>query len=238
MNPVSRISQTDAAVEQIKTFLLSDNIQVGEKLPTEKKLCETLRVGRSTIREAIRVLQVMGYVKIYPGRGAFLAAKELNNASPGIVSWFESHEVEIQHVVEVRMALEVLAVKLAVERASQAELEIIDDRRRDFEDTLAREEYAELTQKDVAFHMSIFGAAKNELLMEMIRGVNDAFQEFRTNSFLIKEHAANAVIPHRDITRAMFLRESEFAQVLMRRHMEKILEDREAAVKSRELAAR
>ncbi|MDR1518818.1 MAG: FadR family transcriptional regulator [Planctomycetota bacterium] len=234
MNQVTRISQTDAAVEQIKEYLLTGKIQVGEKLPTEKMFCQVLKVGRSTVREALRVLQVMGYVKMLPGRGAFLAAKQLDNASPGIVSWFDSHKVQSQDVVEVRMALETLSIRLAVKRALPQDLRDIDNCRQRYEDALAKEEYGKLGQFDEAFHQAIAVSAKNDLLIDLNKSVSLAFFEYRRNSFLIKEHAANAVIPHRDITAALFARDGDLAQLLMIRHLERILADRETSIKNYE----
>lgn len=234
MYPVTRISQTDAAVEQIKGFLLSDSIGVGDKLPTEKALCGTLQVGRSTVREALRVLQVMGYVKIHSGRGAFLASKHLDAAAPSLISWLDSNRVRVRDVVEVRLALETLAARLAVEQSGHEGIEEIDRRRQSFETSLENGEYEKLAKLDEEFHQGIVDASRNDLLIGINRMVSSAFLEYRIHSFRIKEHAANAIIPHRDITAAMRLRDGDLAQLLIRRHLEKVLADQESVVKKGE----
>ncbi|MDR1520316.1 MAG: FadR family transcriptional regulator [Planctomycetota bacterium] len=236
MKPVTRVSQTDVVVDQIKDFLLSDQIQIGDKLPTEKEFCETLRVGRSTVREAIRALQVMGYVKIYPGRGAFLETKNLDDATPSIVSWLESNKVQVEDIVEVRIGLETLAAKLASERATPEDFAALDRIRLAFEEALVNAEYEKLSELDEQYHQALIDAAKNNLLTVLNKVVSVAFVEFRKNSFRIKEHAANAVIPHRDILNALRIRDADLAQVFVRRHLEKIREDRENTVKRRESA--
>ena len=236
MKPVTRVSQTDVVVEQIKEFLLSDAIQVGQKLPTEKEFCETLRVGRSTVREAIRALQVMGYVKIYPGRGAFLETKDLDDATPAIVSWLASNKVQVEDIVEVRIGLETLAAKLATERATAEDLDALDRVRLAFEEALVSADYEKLGKLDEEYHQTLIDASKNYLLTALNKVVAVAFVEFRDKSFRIKEHAANAVIPHRDILNALRLRDADLAQVFVRRHLEKIREDRENTVKRRESA--
>ncbi|MDR1533903.1 MAG: FadR family transcriptional regulator [Planctomycetota bacterium] len=236
MKPVTRVSQTDVAVDQIKYFLLSDRIEVGDKLPTEKEFCETLCVGRSTVREAIRALQVMGYVKIYPGRGAFLETKNLDDATPPIVSWLESNKVQVEDIVEVRIGLETLAAKLASERATAEDFIALDKVRLAFEEALVNSEYDRLGELDEKYHQTLVDASKNNLLAVLNKVVSVAFLEFRKNSFRIKEHGANAVIPHRDILNALRLRDADLAQVFVRRHLEKIREDRENTVKRRESA--
>lgn len=234
MKPLVRVSQTDVVVDQIKRFLLSDRIQEGEKLPTEKELCETLKVGRSTVREAIRALQVMGYVKIYPGRGAFLATKELNDPTPSTASWLATNKVQIEDVVEVRIGLETMAARLAVARASEADLNALDRVRLDYEEALFNSEYEKLSKLDELFHQTMVEAAKNPVLTSINKIINVAFAEFRSNSFRIKEHAANAVLPHRDILGALRARDADLAQVFVLRHLEKVREDRDNAIKKGE----
>lgn len=234
MKPIVRVSQTDVVVEQIKRFLLSDRIVIGEKLPTEKELCETLKVGRSTVREAIRALQVMGYVKIHPGRGAFLAAKQLDEASPSTVSWFATNKIQVEDIVEVRIALETLAARLAVVRATDADLNALDRVRLEYEEALFNSEYDKLGKLDELFHQTMVDAAKNPILISINKMIGGAFAEFRNNSFGIKEHAANAVIPHRDILNALQARDADLAQVFVLRHLEKIREDRDKTIKKGE----
>lgn len=234
MKPVIRTSQTDVVVEQIKTFLQSDDIAIGEKLPTEKELCITLQVGRSTVREAIRALQVMGYLKIHPGRGAFLVNKNLDDATPAIVSWLANNKIQIEDIVEVRVGLETLAAKLAVERATEEDFNKLDRIRVQFEEALVNNEYDRLGKLDEDYHQALIEASKNSLLAVLNKMVSVAFTEFRSNSFQIKEHAANAVIPHRDIVKALRLRDTDMAQVFVRRHLEKIREDKDNTIKRRE----
>ena len=78
MKEIQRISITDAVVDNIKEMIEAEEYKVGEKLPAEAKLCEMFKVSRTSVREALRVLQALGYVENKPGKGAFVAA----NCSP------------------------------------------------------------------------------------------------------------------------------------------------------------
>ncbi|MEG1844375.1 MAG: FadR/GntR family transcriptional regulator [Clostridia bacterium] len=224
------MSQIDMVVSQLKEFFKSDVIQEGDKLPNEKELCETLCVGRSTLRESIRALEVMGYVKIYPGRGAFLAQKKLDNATSSVIQWLSDNKPRVNDVVEIRMALENLAVKLAVERASEEQLAHIDACRVAFEKALEAQKYDDLGQYDAAFHQSIVEATGNDLLNVISRIVMFAFADFREHSFRLSEHAANAIMPHREIASAIENRDVELAQLQMSRHLQKILVDMNASL--------
>ena len=77
------------------------------------KLCDQMGVSRTCVREAIRVLQAVGYVEIRPGKGAFVAdyQKSTDNSS----LWYDVEGVKIFMIfMEVRMAIETLSVRLAV----------------------------------------------------------------------------------------------------------------------------
>ncbi len=230
MQPIERVSQTDMVVKELTKFFLTDAIAEGDKLPTEMDLCERLRVGRSTVREAVKALQVMGYVKIEPGRGAFLKRKNLDTPVHTILSWLGSRKVEVAEFIEVRMQLEPLAVRLAVERGSDEEIARIDEIRQEYERTLESGPFDEAIGKrlgdlDANFHAAIGEASHNGLLIELNNLVIQAFEKFRTRTFRVESHARNAVSPHRAIIAALQKRDEAAAQRCMKSHLFKALED-------------
>ena len=72
MQAIDKVSVVQQAVEQLKTYISSNDLEVGQKLPTEKELCAQLAIGRGSLREALRILAATGYVSQQPGRGAFV----------------------------------------------------------------------------------------------------------------------------------------------------------------------
>jgi GntR family transcriptional repressor for pyruvate dehydrogenase complex len=92
-----------------------------------------LSVGRSTVREALRIMEAMGFIEIRPGRGAFVLRNAEDDLSP-LAAWFAEHATEVRDYVEVRMAIEPLAMRLMVDRATPEEIAGIEavhrDRRR------------------------------------------------------------------------------------------------------------
>jgi len=230
MQPIERVSQTDMVVKELTHYFLSDAINEGDKLPTEMELCERLRVGRSTLREAIKALQVMGYVNIQPGRGAFLQRKSLDLPVHRILSWLGSRKAEVADIIEVRMQIEPFAARLAVERGNDDDIARIDAIRREYEQILASGPFTEsigeqLGELDARFHSAIGEASHNVLLIEINNLVIESFKEFRARSFKVENHAKNAVAPHRKIIAALQKRDAAGAQRDMKNHMFKILED-------------
>ncbi|MEO8411780.1 MAG: FCD domain-containing protein [Propionivibrio sp.] len=230
MQPIERVSQTDRVVKELTRFFLTDAIKEGDKLPTEMDLCERLRVGRSTVREAVKALQVMGYVKIEPGRGAFLQRKRLDLPVHRLLSWLGSRKAEVADIIEVRMQLEPLAARLAVERGSDEEIARIDSIRFEYEQILASGPFSErigaqLGELDARLHGAIGEASQNMLLIDLNNLVIEAFKEFRARTFRVENHARNAVAPHRKIVAMLQKRDALKAQRYMKDHLFKTLED-------------
>lgn len=230
MKPIARVSQTDMIVKELTAWFQTDAIAAGDKLPTEMELCDRLQVGRSTLREAIKALQVMGYVTIEPGRGAFLKRKNLDNPVHQLLSWLGSRKTEVADLIEVRMQIEPFAARLAVERGSDADIARIDARRNDYERLLQIEPFddgvgEQLGELDAAFHAAIAQASHNLLLIDLNTVAAEAFKAYRQRSFMIKSHASNAVGPHRKIVAALQARDAAAAQRTMKSHLFKALED-------------
>lgn len=83
MIPIDKMSTTDKVIESIRSYIQEPGRNPGEKLPTENELGKQLGVGRSSIREALRVLQTMGYVTIVHGKGAFIKACQPSSEEAG-----------------------------------------------------------------------------------------------------------------------------------------------------------
>ena len=71
MKEITRVPIVQQVVNNMKEYIMSGQIDVGQKLPTEKEWCEKMGVGRGTVREAFRILEAKGLIEIKPGRGAF-----------------------------------------------------------------------------------------------------------------------------------------------------------------------
>ena len=69
LQPISKYRLSEAAIEQIKELIVSENLEPGSRLPSERDLVEALGVGRSSIREALRILEIMGLVEVLPEKG-------------------------------------------------------------------------------------------------------------------------------------------------------------------------
>lgn len=224
MRSIERVSVIDQVVEELKSSIVGGAYAVGEKLPTEHALCEKLGVSRPTVREALRVLQAIGLIELRPGRGAFVArTSELDQKS--IAAWFAENKPELRELMEVRQAVEPLAVRLAAQRRSERDLQRLRAVHEGFEAAVKASNAAELALLDEEFHTAIVEAARNTLLTKIHRLVVAELRSYRARAFAVPENAVHALEPHREVLRGIEVQEPDAAVEHMAEHLEISMQD-------------
>ena len=109
-------------VEQFKKLIAEGKLQPGQRLPTEKELAETLRVSRPTLREALMVLEAVGYIEIRPREGSFVRAMIPSPLREPVLNMLERHPEKIFELFEVRRRIDPDGAALAAERANDREI--------------------------------------------------------------------------------------------------------------------
>ncbi|MDB5055345.1 MAG: GntR domain protein [Bacilli bacterium] len=218
MKPIKKTSIIDEVVSNLKELITSGKLRIGDKFPTEKELCTDLKVGRSTVREALRMLKALGFVELIQGRGAFVA-KVKEDDPRSIVIWFVENEVQITDFMEVRASIETLAVKLAIPRITNKEIQKLEQIQKDFEKAVFENDVIKLITYDEAFHKMIVDATGNKLLIGIYDKVAEGFTDYRAKSFSIRENAKNALGPHQNILNAIKNKNVEEAVVEVINHI-------------------
>ena len=145
----------DVVFKTIRQAILTGELKPGERL-MEIHLANKLGVSRTPIREAIRQLELEGLVIMVPRKGAQVASIT---------------EKSMTDVVEVRLALEKLAVELACKRISYEQKERLKQALDGFEQAVANKDASEIAKADVEFHDAIFAATGNMRLGQMVKSL-------------------------------------------------------------------
>ena len=225
MKAIQRMSITDSVVADIKEMIMSGEYKIGEKLPTEMKLCDQMGVSRTCVREAIRVLQAIGYVEIRPGKGAFVAnyQKSTDNSS----LWYDVEGVKFYDFMEVRMAIETLSVRLAVERATDKQIRELREIHTSFVEATEKRDMLKKIMLDELFHTKIITFTNNQLLININKQLLERFRIYRGDSFTNKMVYKNAVEPHERILLCFEMRNPSSAVEEMRKHLNITTQDME-----------
>lgn len=221
MKEIQRISITEAVAESIKDLICSGKYKIGEKLPTETNLCDELKVSRTSVREAFRLLQAQGYVEIKPGRGAFVADFQTNQQ----LNWFEVDDAKYKDYMEVRIAIEILAVKLSVERATDEQIQQLKDVHESFLTASNVHDAARMVILDERFHSLIIEYTQNPLLKKINNDLLDVFRPYRRANFSDPYEYKHADLAHEKILSCFINHAPEMAEICMREHLSITAED-------------
>ncbi len=228
MVAVERVSAVQQVEKRLSEYILSEQVRIGDKLPTEKQLCEQLAVGRGTVREAVRLLQARGLVEMRAGRGAFVASKiELGEGD--VAEWFRANEVQIKDLIDVRAAIEPYATRLAIMRCTDADVARLAEIHHTSEEAAVVHDAATVARCDTEFHRAIIEMTGNMLFVDINNRITDALKPFRYNTFVIPNNVRNVVPAHNAVVNAFERRNPVLGEHAMALHIEAILTDLEAS---------
>lgn len=123
----SKKTLAEKTAEAIKAMIQKDHYEPGQKLPTEKELCEMLNVGRNTLREAERILQSHSIVTIRQGSGTYISEKYGVADDPFGFDMYPDHNRLTSDILEVLVFMEPEIVEIAAEKRDQHDIERMED---------------------------------------------------------------------------------------------------------------
>ena len=172
----------------------------------EIHLAQKLGVSRTPVREAIRKLELEGLVLMIPRKGAIVA---------------EITVQDLEDVLEVRMALEELAVKIACKRITQEQLEEIKRRSAEFCKTLYGDDVAACAQADMTFHDAIYEATGNRRLVQILNNLREQMYRYRMEYLKDRQSHSLLVKEHEEIVQGLTERDADRALRVTNSHIER-----------------
>lgn len=186
-------------LEMLTKFIMQSKIEVGERLPAERTLAEQLKVSRSSVREALRHWEVLNIVEKRKGSGTYLQT-EVSLEDTHVSLNIRNTPEDMLLTMEIRRCLETQAAAIAATRASDQEIDFIENRLNRMERVHLEEGNA--PAEDWDFHASIYQATQNPMFQQIIEGMFDAFHSFfeqpnemgfASRSFRLHRHLFEAI---------------------------------------------
>lgn len=223
MKSIDRISIVDQVIQNLLDYIKEQKLESGDKMPTEKEVCTILGVGRSTAREAYRMLQAMNVVVAVQGKGVFVSEKkEQQNAA---LAWFQKNGRNMADYMEIRMAIEPMGARFAIQRATESQIAQLEKIQQKFKKALDEKNTVKLLAYDESFHSHIMECTGNQLLILIEENIMECFREYRTKAFALEETMGNALEPHQRILEAFKTGDAELGYRLMMEHLEISMND-------------
>ncbi|MDR4889533.1 GntR family transcriptional regulator [Fredinandcohnia sp. QZ13] len=127
INPIKRVTLTEQVLEQVASWITSNELKPGDKLPNERLLAEEFGVNRGRIRESLRALALIGLITIKPGEGSFVSGKESVLPAETILWMYHDEVNNLEEVYAARKLIESEVYIEAAERMTEDEIKVIDD---------------------------------------------------------------------------------------------------------------
>jgi DNA-binding FadR family transcriptional regulator len=210
----------DIVVDSLTRAIVGGEFKVGDALPTEPELCQTLGVSRSVLREAVRVLSYRGLLDVKQGRGTTVRTPRESVAQDAIAMFVEANKVSFEHMMEFRSPIEIEVARLAAKRRTDEHLNAM---RESLDTLLSRPESLDVCiAADTAFHQALVAATGNSVFAITIQPINEMLR--RSRSLTIKHFGIELVIDHHTaILDAVERMDSDAAAKLMSVHMNQTL---------------
>jgi GntR family transcriptional repressor for pyruvate dehydrogenase complex len=212
------MTTTEAVAQQLIGLVNSGALKRGDRLPPERDLAKRLNVGRTSVREALKLLTLSGLLEARRGDGTYVrhvyssfVAKQME--WPVLLS-----AQDVEHVFEVREALELRAASLAAQRATPEEVEriaIFREQRSDHEDVEKE------TDTDLAFHHNIVLATHNPLLERLMLSVQNLLREYvKLSISRTPVDQGSTMVEHEAVYKAIAAHDPTAAMTAMSRHLQ------------------
>ncbi|HEY9293844.1 MAG TPA: FadR/GntR family transcriptional regulator [Microlunatus sp.] len=209
---------TDVAIEELKQMIIGGELGPGERLPREADLADRLGLSRSSLREAVKGLSMLGILDVRQGDGTYVASLDSNLLLGGMAFVVDFHrDDEVLHFLEVRRILEPAASAMASTRLTDAEIDALDAHLDKLGDDPSVEE---LVSSDLEFHKMIVAGSGNPVLTSLLDSIAGPIQRARLWRGSTEENAlARTTSEHRAIVRALRARLPEVVSAAVTTHI-------------------
>ena len=209
---------TDEAIVKIKEMLLSGELKAGDRLPPEKELSERLGLSRSSLREAVKALDLIRVLDVRRGDGTYVTSLEPQLLTEAIAFVVDLHQdSSVLELFEVRRILEPASAAMAAGRIDSEQLEALRRSVASADDDTSVED---LVAHDLEFHGLIAAAAGNTYLCSLLDGLSSKTVRARVWRGITQDRAVTRTLSeHQAIVDALARGDAELARALTTVHI-------------------
>jgi GntR family transcriptional regulator, transcriptional repressor for pyruvate dehydrogenase complex len=212
-----RLQLVDEVIQRLKSRLASGEFKVGDKIPPESVLAADFGIGRTTLREAVRVLEHSGLLAVRQGSGTYLRSlTDTGNLTTRL------RQARVLEVIEVRRALDIEMARLTATRRSEAALAAMRnalERMRKSKEVLDERSFLDA---DMEMSRLIAAATRNTILTEIHASFSEALRLALTQVVAIPGVMVNCLSRHEQLYEAILAQDEDLAGAIAKAHLEKL----------------
>jgi GntR family transcriptional repressor for pyruvate dehydrogenase complex len=189
LRPVLVTRLADDVVQQVRALIIERRLSVGDRLPSERALAQTLRASRATVSQALRILSIMGLVEIRPGSGAYIVRNPETMVAASVNLMLDLDPASLANLAELRAWLELGGIRQAIAAADESAIAGV---------AAALVHMSEVKGSasmwlaaDAVFHGAIMRASNNDYFATLFESVHSAvvstgYQDYVTSNAELK----------------------------------------------------
>ncbi len=220
LTPVRRRRLYEDVVQQLQALISSGRLEPGDQLPSERTLADRLAVSRTSVREALRILEARGMLEARPGQGLFVRGRRTEEVVSLLASYLMKEHETFLEVLDVREALERKAAERAAVLATQGDLDALKSAV-----IVMQEEVLEgraALDSDTEFHHALGVASRNEVLSRMLDTTLSLMTQRRKEIFARSYGGILTLHQHVGIYRAVKNHDGQLAGDLASAHLREL----------------
>ncbi|MGD1823497.1 MAG: FadR/GntR family transcriptional regulator [Pleomorphochaeta sp.] len=217
MRAIKKERLSEKILDAIKEIIEEENFEPGSKFYSENKLTQMLNVSRSSIREAIRILEVTGYVEVHQGKGIFI--KERIEEDSTIKQWVVDNTDLLKEHFEVRVLIEPQAAKKAAEKSTSSSVEKLKQVYEKFCIDFEKGDISQAIRDDSKFHQLIAEMTGNRTLSILMKTMSQTLNEGWIASLNTPGRLLQTIPEHKEILNAIENKDSKLAEKAMKDHL-------------------
>lgn len=224
--PIERQKVYEQIAGQLLRRIGERLLRPGDSLPTERELTQAFGAGRSSVREALRMLESKGVIEDV-GNGSFVVSGYANPMNASLQLLLELDQATMRDVYEMRLILECEAAGLAAERHGDVHLAVMDEAIEEMQKALADGDGGadRYIDADLRFHVAIADATRNGVILHSMGALREVIRRALMSIFRITGSPERSLEQHRAIRAAIAARDATRAREEMRAHLVRVETD-------------
>jgi len=214
-------------VEQIRKAIFEGRLKPGDKLPPERELMKNFKVSKATLREAMRSLEVLGFLEIRKGvsGGPFVTEVDMKKARDSFTNFLHFKNLSLRHLTEVRLILESHIAGKAAHTITEEDLNRLKKLIEESEYVLKHNIPIESRKNEIEFHRIIGSITGNPILMFILDFVENLLIDTKEILQPGKDFSREVLNAHKRIYKALLGKDSKKAQEEMIKHVKEVERD-------------
>ena len=213
--------------EQVRKAIFEGSLKPGDKLPPEKKLIETFNVSRATLREALRSLEVLGFLEIRKGvsGGAFVTEIDMKKARDSFTNFLLFKNLSLSSLSEVRLILEPYVAEKAALAITEEGLKRLEKLNKECAYIIKHDIPIESRKNEIEYHRIIGSVSNNPILMFILDFVENLLIDTKEILQPDKEFSKKVLNAHKRIYKALLEKDPKKAREEMIKHVREVAKD-------------